>query len=35
LTSINDLMPTFVANGDVVAFQTGLVQAAKDSGVCK
>jgi glucose/mannose transport system substrate-binding protein len=35
LTSINDLMPTFVANGDVAAFQTGLVQAAKDSGVCK
>ncbi len=35
LTSINDLMPVFVANGDVAAFQTGLVQAATDSGVCK
>jgi putative multiple sugar transport system substrate-binding protein len=35
LTSINDLMPVFVANGDVTAFQAGLVQAGKDAGVCK
>jgi hypothetical protein len=35
LTSINDLMPVFVANGDVAAFQAGLVQAGKDAGVCK
>jgi len=35
LTSINDLMPTFVTGGDVTAAQVALVQAAKDSGVCK
>ena len=35
LTSINDLMPTFVTGGDVAAAQAALVQAAADSGACK
>ena len=35
LTAINDVMPTFVANGDVAAAQTALAQACVDAGVCK
>jgi len=35
LTSINDLMPTFVASGDVAATQAAMAQACVDAGVCK
>ncbi len=35
LTAINDLMPTFVANGDVATTQAAMAQACVDAGVCK
>lgn len=35
LTAINDLMPTFVANGDVATAQAAMAQACVDAGVCK
>jgi glucose/mannose transport system substrate-binding protein len=35
LTSITDVIATFVTSQDVAAAQAGLVQACKDAGICK
>jgi glucose/mannose transport system substrate-binding protein len=35
LTSITDVIATFVTSQDVAAAQTGLAQACKDAGICK